>query len=245
MSVSPALLTLYLGTIATLSLLGGSVPLMRPWPRTQLQRLVAFGGGVLLGAAFIQMLPETAHALGHWMGVPVLAGFLVVFILEKYLLMHPCGEDECEVHHHIGTAAFAGMSFHGLMDGMAVASSFLIPNLAVPVLLAIVFHKLPCAFSLSTLLLLAKYSRRRTLMHLLFFSLTTPLGALVAYLFLHGRGETVIAAAIGFSAGSFLAIATSDVMTQIHRAGGRRAGTLLSFLGGIVLLALSAALPAH
>lgn len=244
MNISAAQIGLYLGAIASLAFLGGSVPLLRDWPRTQLQRLVAFGGGVLLGAAFIQMLPETAEALGRWMGLPVLAGFLVVFILEKYLLMHPCGEDECEVHS-IGTAAFAGMSFHGLMDGMAVASSFLIPHLALPVLLAIVFHKLPCAFSLSTILLLANYSRRRTLMHLMFFSCTTPLGALLAYLVLRGRGDTVVAAAIGVSAGSFLAIATSDIMTQIHRSGGNRAGTLLSFLGGILLMALSAALPAH
>jgi zinc and cadmium transporter len=126
-------------------------------------------------------------------------------------------------------AAFLGITFHSLLDGVAVGSSLIVPNLALPILLAIVVHKIPAAFSLCSILLLAGYSRGRALLHICGFSTATPIGAVLSYLFLRGLSEEAIAIAIGISAGSFLAIATSDLLPQLHREGAPR-GTRLAFL---------------
>jgi zinc and cadmium transporter len=232
---SASAVAVYLALIAGISLVGGAAPLVRTWSREKLTLLVSFGGGVLLGAAFVHMLPLITEALGRMAGLPILAGFLGIFILERFFLVDPCEEVGCEIHS-FGFAAFLGITLHSLIDGVAVGSSLIVPNLAPPVLLAIVIHKIPAAFSLCSILLLAGYSRGRALLHICGFSTATPIGAVLSYLFLRGLSEEVIAVAIGVSAGSFLAIATSDLLPQLHRERAPRGASLAFLLAGIAVM---------
>ena len=151
---SGSAIAVYLAVIAGISLVGGVAPLVRTWSRENLTLLVSTGAGVLLGAAFVHMVPLTAEGLGRAAGLPILAGFLAIFILEQFFLVDPCEEVGCEIHS-FGFAAFLGITFHSLIDGVAVGSSLIVPELAPPVLLAIVLHKIPAAFSLCSILLLA------------------------------------------------------------------------------------------
>lgn len=229
---------LYLALIAAISLAGGVAPLLRTWSRQHLTLLVSFGAGVLLGAAFIHMLPLSAESLGRAVGLPILAGFLAIVILERFFLVDPCEEVGCEVHS-FGLAAFLGITFHSLIDGVAVGSSLVVPSLAPPVFLAIVIHKIPAAFSLCSILLLAGYSRERALLHICGFSTATPIGAILSFVFLRGVSEEVIAIAIGVSAGSFLAIATSDLLPQLHRENAPRVASVVFLLVGIAVMLVS------
>jgi zinc and cadmium transporter len=232
---STSSIAVYLALIAAISLVGGAAPLLWKWSRGTLTLLVSASAGVLLGAALVHMLPLTAESLGHTAGLPILAGFLAIFVLGRFLLVDTCEEVGCEIHG-FGFAAFAGITFHSLIDGIAVGASLVVPSLAPPVFLAIVVHKIPAAFSLCSILLLAGYSRGRALLHVCGFSTATPIGAILSYLFLRGLGQDVIAVAIGVSAGSFLAIATSDLLPQIHREGASRGGSLAFLLVGIALV---------
>jgi zinc and cadmium transporter len=232
---SASTIAVYLLLIAGISLVGGVAPLVRTWAREKLTLLVSAGAGVLLGAAFVHMLPLSAESLGHAAGLPILAGFLAIFVLEQFFLVDPTEEVGCEVHS-FGFAAFLGITFHSLIDGVAVGSSLIVPNLAPPVFLAIVIHKIPAAFSLCSILLLAGYTRGRALLHICGFSTATPIGAILSYLFLRGLNEEVIAVAIGVSAGSFLAIATSNLLPQLHREDAPRGASLAFFLVGIAVM---------
>jgi zinc and cadmium transporter len=231
---SASTIAVYLVLIFGISLAGGAAPLIRTWSRENLTLLVSAGAGVLLGAAFVHMVPLTAEGLGRAAGFPILAGFLAIFILEQFFLVDPCEEVGCEMHN-FGFAAFLGITFHSLIDGVAVGSSLVVPSLAPPVLLAIILHKIPAAFSLCSILLLAGYSRSRALLHICGFSTATPIGAILSFLFLRGLSEEVICIAIGVSAGSFLAIATSNLLPQTHRQGVRRGRSLAFLLAGIAV----------
>lgn len=232
---SGSAIAVYLLLIAGISLAGGAAPLLRTWSREKLTLLVSFGAGVLLGAAFVHMLPPIAESLGSAAGLPILAGFLGIFVLERFFLVDPVEEVGCEIHS-FGFAAFLGITFHSLIDGVAVGSSLMVPKLAPPVFLAIAVHKIPAAFSLCSILLLAGYSRRRALLHICGFSTATPLGAILSYFFLRGLSEQMIAVAIGVAAGSFLAIATSNLLPQIHREAAPRGASLAFLLVGIALM---------
>ena len=72
-------LAIYLPTVVFVSLLGGFLPLMRALSQRALALLLSFSAGVLLGAVFFHMLPETGKVLGENVGLPVLAGFLLIF----------------------------------------------------------------------------------------------------------------------------------------------------------------------
>jgi len=172
---SPFSITVYLVLITGISIAGGAAPLVRQWSKGQLTLLVSGGAGVLLGAAFIHMLPISAEVVGHRVGFPILAGFLAISILEKFFLVDPCEEIGCHIHR-FGLTAFLGITFHSLLDGVAVGSSLIVPNLAVPVFAAIAIHKIPAAFALSSILLLAGHSRSSVFLHIIGFSLATPIG---------------------------------------------------------------------
>jgi zinc and cadmium transporter len=225
----------YLVLIAAISVVGGAAPLARTWSRETLRLLVSGGAGVLLGAALVHMLPLTTETLGHLAGLPILAGFLAIFVLEQFLMVDTCEEVGCEIHG-FGFAAFSGITFHSLIDGIAVGASLIVPSLAAPVFLAIAIHKIPAAFSLCSILLLAGYGRQRTLLHICGFSTATPIGAILSYFLLRGLSEEALAIAVGVSAGSFLAIATSDLLPQVHREGVSRVGSLAFLFLGIAVV---------
>ncbi len=211
----------YLVIIVACSLAGGLVPLIGDWSRRSLLIPVSFSGGVLLGATFFDMIPESAPMLGNALGWPLIAGFLTIFLLERFVLVHPYPEHAGEhghAHHlHLGLTAYLGLSFHSLLDGLALSASYQRPELGGVVLLAIIFHKIPDSFALTSLLLLDRWERRSIVIAMLAFACSTPLGALVTWIFLRHANDMVIAVSIALSAGTFLAVATSDVLPQIRR----------------------------
>lgn len=227
----------YLAAIIAATVAGGLIPLLRNWSHRSLLIAVSFSGGILLGAAFFHMIPESAAVLNGALGWPLLAGFLIIFSLERFIMVHPNpegAEEHGQAHHiHLGFTALFGLSFHSALDGLAVTAAFERPDLGGVVLLAVIFHKMPDAFALATLLLLDRWSRRTIAVWVLLFSLMTPLGAVVTWLMLKPATNTIVAGAIALSAGTFLAVATSDVVPQIRRYDQKRVLPLLALFAGI------------
>jgi zinc and cadmium transporter len=85
-----AALSLYTGAILLGALAGGALPFFASVRRSDL--LLSFSAGVMLGAAFFHMLPEAVEG-GGGAAVPfVLVGFLFLYLLERFVLVHVCAE---------------------------------------------------------------------------------------------------------------------------------------------------------
>jgi zinc and cadmium transporter len=229
-----ASLAFYLPTVVCISLLGGFLPLLRELSQKALALLLSFSAGVLLGAVFFHMLPETGRILNDNIGWPILAGFLLIFVMERFVFVHACEERECDIHQ-MGIPAFLGISLHSLLDGIALGAGLILPQLGPVVLLAVIIHKVPDSMSISSILLSAGWQRRKIAVLNLLFSLTTPVGALFAYLFFRALSPDNVAIALGISAGTFLAIATADILPQVHRIEERNPMTLVFLLGGLTV----------
>jgi zinc transporter 9 len=80
-------------------------------------------------------------------------------------------------------ATTTGLVIHAAADGIAMGASATTSNLNVGVIifLAILVHKAPAAFGLTSILLKQGLSKRATRVHLLVFSLAAPAGALATY----------------------------------------------------------------
>jgi zinc and cadmium transporter len=227
-----AALALYLPTVIFISLVGGFLPLLRELSQRALALLLSFSAGVLLGAVFFHMMPETGRVLNEEIGWPILAGFLLIFIMERFVFVHACEEHACDIHQ-MGIPAFLGISLHSLLDGVALGAGLMLPQLGPVVLLAVLIHKMPDSMSISSILLSAGWSRRKVAALSVLFALTTPVGALVAYLFLQALSAEHVAVAVGISAGTFLAIATADILPQVHRIEQRNPTTVIFLLLGL------------
>jgi zinc and cadmium transporter len=250
---SVGVLALYSLAILVGALVGGAIPLLGG--RSRSDGMLSFSAGVMLGAAFFHMLPEAAEGAGIRAIPWVLVGFLFLFLLERYVLVHVCAEPGvatagharshphaeghagtgCEVHT-LGLAAFIGLSLHTIVDGFALGAASGEERLGFLVFLAILAHKIPSSFSLSAILRAEGYSRPRALALNAVFATMVPLGAGL-YVLLRElvHTESFTALALAASAGTFLHLALSDIIPDLHR----RADSRLR-LSGLLLMGVSA-----
>lgn len=80
-------------------------------------------------------------------------------------------------------ATTTGLVIHAAADGIAMGASATTSNLNVGLIIfiAILVHKAPAAFGLTSILLKQGLSKRATRVHLMVFSLAAPAGALATY----------------------------------------------------------------
>jgi zinc transporter 9 len=79
---------------------------------------------------------------------------------------------------------------HAAADGIALGASSTDTGLSFIIFLAIMVHKAPASFGLTSILLKQGLSSRTARAHLLVFSLAAPVGALATFLFAHMVGSS-------------------------------------------------------
>jgi zinc and cadmium transporter len=262
-------LSLYTGAILVGALAGGALPLFASVRRSDL--LLSVSAGVMLGAAFFHMLPEAVEEGGGAVVPFVLVGFLVLYLLERFVLVHVCAEPGpnarlstggapfppdahhahrdgdgvvhlhadgtgCDVHT-LGLAAWIGMSVHTLVDGFALGAASVRPELGALVFLAILAHKIPNSFSLSAILLSEGYTRGKAVLMNAAFALMVPVGVGVYVVLREAvQVDRFASLALAASAGTFLHLALSDILPDLHRRGASKWRLSLAMVGGVALM---------
>jgi zinc and cadmium transporter len=246
------LITLFTGLSGLLSAFAaGFFLLLGDKPRAAvLPHLISFATGTLLAAAFIGLLPHAFEGAGpgheHFVGMALLLGILMFFVLEKFVLWRHCHDDPCEMHspsHAARDAAsakmiLAGDSFHNVLDGVLMAGAFMTsPQLGIVTSIAVFSHEIPQEVGDLAILLHGGYSRSRAMTLNLLTSLTSILGGVVAY-FALGTATWLLPYAIAFAASSFIYISVADLIPGLHRRVDLKAGLeQLLFIGlGVALV---------
>lgn len=214
---------------------GGILPVIRHWDRKHLPIILSFAAGLMLGSAFFHLIPEAYASTGKTLGLYILAGFLFLFLVERFITVHICETFDCEVHK-FGISAFIGIALHTLMDGIALGSGMMVPGLGFVVFLAVVGHKAPEMFSLTTVLISSHTRRYKIVLLNIVILLMIPLGAILAYLFLKPENPAWIGKALGFSAGLFLHISLSDLLPEAHKHSSNRWITSFLLLLGLFFM---------
>src|SRR3989338_3382710 len=229
--MNTALLSGIVGVIFCAVFLGGVFPLYFRWVEKSIHLGLAFSAGIMLGVAFLHLMPEAFALAGPKAGMGTLLGFLLLYVMEKVMMVHACQDlqDDCEVHH-VGIPAFIGLSLHAFTDGLAIGAGSLLSELAWVIAFAVLLHKLPSAFALTTLLLRAHYRKAKILVLQGIFFLTIPLGIMVARFWASGETTPQLGFLLAFAAGTFIHIAFSDILPELHLQHHRRFRYLIFFL---------------
>ena len=232
---------LFLIFIFVITMAGGWIPTLKPWSQKSFRMLISFCAGVLLGAVFFHMVPEISPILGREMGFPIMLGFLGIYVMEKFIMVHPCEEGACD-YHKIGLAAYVGIGFHSILDGVAIGAGNML-NISMVILLAVTIHKFPAALALSSILVKGgEYSRKKILLSMFIFALATPIGALVSMNVMDHLSPDPIGFALGISAGTFLYISIGDLLPTVHEEDDRKNLNLVLLFVGILVMFLSTAM---
>jgi len=178
--------------------------------------LVGFASGSLLGGAFFHMIPEAAFsAMNDAVFFSVFLGIAVFFILEKFLWRHCHERTECEVHS-FAYLNLIGDGIHNFIDGVIITASFLanIP-LGTVATLAVCFHEIPQEIGDFAILVYGGFTRKKALIYNFLTALTAMTGVLFTYFL-----QTYLPSLpylLGFAAGGFIYIATTDLIPELHK----------------------------
>ncbi|KAI5361965.1 putative zinc/iron permease [Septoria linicola] len=206
---------------------------------------------------------DTADREPHvWIGVSLIAGFILMYLIDT-LPQHlhkssqphslqinlnsfsftnglppgdapePGGEAP-QTHTSRPSSTTIGLVIHAAADGIALgASSTSSSNLSFIIFIALMIHKAPAAFGLTSVLLKQGLSKRMARTHLIIFSAAAPAGALFTFLAIHGLGyggdvesastEFFTGVLLLFSGGTFLYVAMHTLSgsgSHSHDEGG-------------------------
>ena len=189
--------------------------------------LVSYAIGALLGAVFLDILPE-AMEQGSSPAVvsgTVLAGIMLFFTLEKLLLWRHCHHDHCEAHElhdhdshgRSGALIMIGDTFHNFVDGIIIAAAFLVDiNLGIVTSLAIIAHEIPQEVGDFMILLHSGYSKARALVLNLVSSLATLVGGLLSYFALQSM-QSFVPTLLALASASMIYVAVADLIPGLHK----------------------------
>ncbi|MEQ8764892.1 MAG: ZIP family metal transporter [Planctomycetota bacterium] len=198
---------------------------------------------------------EEVHSAEHghshsWLWVFVLAGVVVVYLVEN-LLLHPVshghaghsghpGESGREHWQHVtlGYATFFGLAVHAFTSGIGLAATVDQPDLKSTFFVSIISHKGAESFSLTTIFLLAGFRVRKVLILLAAFSVVTPVGILLGSLWFHGVGQDAANILTALATGTFLFVALCDLLPEVFHHRAETGLKLVLLLAGIGLSAM-------
>jgi zinc and cadmium transporter len=150
-----ATLAVYCVLIMGASVLGGWIPMFIQLTHRRMEIALSFISGVMVGVAVLVLLPHAlaarmqaapihegdAHVVAHHllspMMISLLAGFLAMFLIERFFCFHhhdaPSEAGVKHQHHHDHaephvhtvrwSGAAVGLTLHSLLDGVALAAS--------------------------------------------------------------------------------------------------------------------------
>jgi zinc and cadmium transporter len=203
-------LAVYSAAVVLVSLLGGSVPLLKRVTHSRLQMYLSLSAGVMLGASFFHVMPEAMEKAGPWFGWWMALGAVGLFCIERFIAphSHEVSSKLQEDHHHepgcehdhehraapsvAGWMAVLGLTLHTFMNGVGLAGEiqtdfekglsgpWVLPGLAI--FLAIVLHKPADALAISTVLSRKGVSRGRLALVQLGFASMVPIGGAALFL---------------------------------------------------------------
>ena len=190
--------------------------------------LVSLAAGALLGDAFIHLVPEAFERLAPLpASLLIIGGFLVFFILEKFLHWHHThgGEEEEKKHDHAGAHTIhptgymilVSDGFHNFLDGLIIAVSFMAGiDVGIATTIAVILHEIPQEIGDFAILLHSGFSASRALFLNFLSALAAVLGAL-AVIFLGSVGAEAAQWLLPVVAGGFIYIASADLIPELHK----------------------------
>lgn len=217
-----------------------------------LKLILAFGGAFLLTLTFTELIPEIYSSGSQHFGLFIMLGFFIQLLLDFLTkgvehghhshhehLHEPCSKKN-ESMGFIGV--MIGICIHSFLEGMPLSSNFNNPELQHTLLTGIVIHNIPISIVLVSLFVHAGLRKSSSVILLIVFALSSPLGTVTSYIVGEGFAENmtyffnvVLAVVVGI----FLHISTTILFESDEHHGFNIYKFIAILLGaGISLLSL-------
>ncbi len=211
--------------------------------RTQdkLHLIIGFSGGVLITAAFLDILPEAFDLRGGDIKIILLAaivGFLIYHLIERLSILTSCQDGKCEnvLHsHRAGRLAAASLVFHSLLAGVIIGLAFQAGmKLGILVGLAVIAHDWTDGVGVVAVLLPSGRPWKEMIWWILADAITPVIGVFIFFITFQ---PNILAIALALVAGIFVYISAADLLPEAHHRHSS-IPTILATLAGFGLIFL-------
>ena len=180
---------------------------------------VSFSVGGLLGDAFIHLLPESIELNnGLYLSFYILLGLVVSFIVEKFIQWRHCHIPTSREHPHpLAIMNLIGDSVHNFIDGLIIGASYLTSiQLGIATTMAVVLHEIPQEIGDFGVLIHGGFKIRKALFLNFVTALAAVMGTIVS-LIIGSYAISLTNFLLPFAIGSFIYIAGSDLIPELHK----------------------------
>tara|TARA_Y100000310_G_C20588320_1_gene766605 strand:- start:16 stop:759 length:744 start_codon:yes stop_codon:yes gene_type:complete len=209
--------------------------------------LVALSAGALLSGAFFHLIPESLETLTSvTVFTVVMVGFILFFLMEKFLYWHHCHEGKCEVHP-VSYLILLGDGLHNFIDGIIIATSFIISiPFGIITTALIIGHEIPQELGDFGVLVHGGFSKAKALFYNLLSQLACVVGGVIGY-FLSTSIGGIIPYILPFAAGGFIYISASDLVPKLHNESEikKSLSSFAFFILGVIIVLLIKFLAHH
>lgn len=205
--------------------------------------VMAFGTGVLIGAASFELLSESVREGGITVAaIGFLAG-ATIFTISEFIIAKKGGKERKTSSEnpegHSGLAIFIGTLIDAIPESVIIGVSLLEgPNVSWLMVAAIFLSNLPEGMSSTLGLQKDGYSRGKIMILWAAVLVLSSASAFAGYFFLEGASEAITAGIGAFAAGGIIAMVSATMMPEAFEEGGPAVG-FISALGVLCSLILT------
>lgn len=215
-----------ISTIAGLSTVLGGLIIFLKIKDAKINNFITFclslSLSVMISLSIIELIPESSYTIVKEYGLfwgPIftflafILGFLMVNLVNKRLKCFK--EKECNLYR-VGVLSMVALMLHNLPEGIATfMTSYKDINLGISLGIAIMMHNIPEGISIAVPIFYSTKSRGLALKNTLLSGLAEPLGAILAYIFLHKYiNDTMIAFVLMLVSGIMVTLSINELLPQ-------------------------------
>jgi zinc and cadmium transporter len=196
--------------------------------------LVGFSAGSLLAGAFFHLLAESLEGMQVMNAFYlVFIGFILFFLMERFLHWHHCHDGKCDVHA-VSYLILFGDAIHNFIDGIIIAAAFVVGfGVGAVTTIVVISHELPQELGDFGVLVYGGLERKKALLYNFLAQMTSIVGGIVGFFLVAGTGLAIWL--LPFAAGGFIYISASDLIPELHKQAslGKTLSAFAFFLLGI------------
>ena len=228
-----------LASLTVLSTLAGGFVALRL--HRELTTLIALTGGIVIGVALFEVLPEAIDAVDNAARVTGLVGlgFLIFFLAERALVLHHRDDaDQARAHEQVGVLGAAGLSMHSFIDGLGIGLAFGVSTeTGLLVFVAVAAHDFADGLNTVGFVLRQSGDRARAIRWLAIDAAAPLVGAIVGSVL--SISQEGLGGLLALYAGFFIFMGATDLLPHAHEHPSvKRVALTLTGFGAIFLVSL-------
>jgi len=202
---------------------------------------IALSFVVMLGLIITHLLPEIIEFKNIWLIIPILIGFSILIILDKFIPHHHhdhsdehCDKADHNKHlNHIGILTIVALTIHNVIEGISLYSVTINNNMSgILMMISIGLHNIPLGFQIGN-----SIDKHKNKLLISFLCLSTFLGSLIMIIF-NGLNESIISILLSLTLGMLLYIVVFELFNELRKNLNKKE-TLYGLIIGIIIMIIT------